>query len=195
LPLTPQRLVLASASPRRLDLLRQIGLTPDAVEAAEVDETPLKDETPRRLALRLAIAKAAKVAGLHPGAYVLGADTVVALGRRVLPKAETDAEVRECLQLLGGRAHRVLTAACVVGPDARRVQRLVESRLHVKRLTPAEIDGYVASREGLGKAGGYAVQGRAGAFVMSLQGSYSAVVGLPLYETSNLLSGLGYRLP
>jgi septum formation protein len=195
LPLTPQRLVLASASPRRLDLLRQIGLAPDAVEAAEVDESPQKDETPRLLATRLAIAKAGKVASAHAGSYVLGADTVVALGRRVLPKAETPAEVRDCLQLLSGRAHRVLTAVCVIGPDARRIHRLVETRLHMKRLTPAEIDGYLASGEGLGKAGGYGVQGRAGAFVIALQGSYSAVVGLPLYETVNLLSGLGYRLP
>ena len=195
MPTTPQRLVLASASPRRLDLLRQIGLEPDAVEAAEVDESPLKDETPRLLATRLAVAKAEKVAAAQAGAHVLGADTVVALGRRVLPKAETDAEVRECLHLLSGRAHRVLTGLCAIGPDGRRVKRLVESRLHFKRLTAAEIDGYVACGEGLGKAGGYAIQGRAGAFAITLQGSYSGVVGLPLYEAANLLAGLGYRLP
>jgi len=195
LPLTPQRLVLASASPRRLDLLRQIGLEPDAIEAAEVDETPRKDETPRLLATRLAVAKAERVAPTHAGSHVLGADTVVALGRRVLPKAESEAEVRECLELLSGRAHRVLTGLCVIGPDGRRAQRLVESRLHFKRLTPAEIASYVACGEGLGKAGGYGVQGRAGAFVIALQGSYSAIVGLPLYETANLLAGLGYRLP
>ncbi|MEO8114930.1 MAG: Maf family nucleotide pyrophosphatase [Phenylobacterium sp.] len=189
----PQRLVLASASPRRLDLLRQIGLEPDAVAAAEVDESPLKDETPRRLALRLAAAKAARVAGLEPQAHVLAADTVVAVGRRVLPKAADEAEVRSCLALLSGRAHRVLTGVAVAAPDGRRAQRLVESRLHFKRLTAHEIDAYVASGEGLGKAGGYAIQGRAGAFVMSLQGSYSAVVGLPLYESLGLLVGLGYR--
>ena len=195
MPTTPQRLVLASASPRRLDLLRQIGLEPDAVEAAEIDEIPLKDETPRLLATRLAVAKAEKVAAAHAGSHVLGADTVVALGRRVLPKAETDAEVRECLQLLSGRAHRVLTGLCAIGPDGRRAKRLIESRLHFKHLTAAEIDGYVACGQGLGKAGGYAIQGRAGAFVIALQGSYSGVVGLPLYEAANLLTGLGYRLP
>ncbi len=195
MPTTPQRLVLASASPRRLDLLRQIGLEPDAVEAAEVDESPLKDETPRRLATRLAMAKAEKVAAAHTDSHILGADTVVAVGRRVLPKAETDAEVRECLELLSGRAHRVLTGLCVIAPDSRRAQRLVESRLHFKRLTTAEIDGYVACGEGLGKAGGYAIQGRGGAFVIALQGSYSGVVGLPVYEAANLLTGLGYRLP
>ena len=195
MPLTPQRLVLASASPRRLDLLRQIGLEPDAIEAAEVDESPLKDETPRLLATRLAAAKAQGVAVKHAGSHVLGADTVVALGRRVLPKAGDEAEVRACLELLSGRAHRVLTGVCAIGPDGRRVQRLVESRLHFKRLTPTEIDSYVRCGEGLGKAGGYGVQGRAGAFVIALQGSYSGVVGLPLYEVANLLSGLGYRLP
>jgi septum formation protein len=195
LPTTPQRLVLASASPRRLDLLRQIGLQPDAVEAAEVDETPLKDETPRLLATRLAAAKADHVAARNAGSHVLGADTVVALGRRVLPKAESQAEVRECLELLSGRAHRVLTGICAIGPDGRRVGRLVESRLHFKRLTPSEVDGYVGCGEGLGKAGGYAIQGRAGGFVIALQGSYSGVVGLPLYEVANLLTGLGYRLP
>jgi septum formation protein len=195
LPTTPQRLVLASASPRRLDLLRQIGVQPDAVEAAEVDETPLKDETPRLLATRLAVAKARRVAASHGGSHVLGADTVVALGRRVLPKAETEAEVRECLELLSGRAHRVLTGICAIGPDGRESQRLVESRLHFKRLTRGDVEGYVACGEGLGKAGGYAIQGRAGAFVIALQGSYSGVVGLPLYESANLLTGLGYRLP
>lgn len=195
MPTTPQRLVLASASPRRLDLLRQIGLQPDAVVAAEVDETPLKDETPRLLATRLAAAKADRVAAQNAGSHVLGADTVVALGRRVLPKAESEVEVRECLELLSGRAHRVLTGICAIGPEGRRVGRLVESRLHFKRLTPGEVDGYVRSGEGLGKAGGYAIQGRAGAFVIALQGSYSGVVGLPLYEVANILSGLGYRLP
>jgi septum formation protein len=189
------RLVLASASPRRLDLLRQIGLEPDAVEAAEVDESPLKDETPRRLALRLAAEKADRVAARHDGSHILAADTVVALGRRVLPKAEDAKEVRACLDLLSGRAHRVLTALCVVAPDGRRAQRLVESRLHFKRLTPADIESYLACGEGVGKAGGYGVQGRAGRFVISLQGSYSSVVGLPLYEAANLLAGLGYPLP
>src|SRR6202012_5196678 len=145
------RLVLASASPRRLDLLRQIGLEPDAVEAAEVDETPLKDETPRRLAQRLAAEKAAAVAVRQTGAFVLAADTVVALGRRVLPKAESPDEVRKCLRLLSGRAHRVLTGLCAVGPDGRRAARLVESRVRFKRLTAHEIEAYLEAGEGVGK--------------------------------------------
>jgi septum formation protein len=189
------RLVLASASPRRLELLRQIGIAPDAVDAAELDETPLSHETPRRLALRLAAAKAAAVAVRAPQAYVLAADTVVAVGRRVLPKADDAAEVRACLALLSGRAHRVLTGVAVTAPGGRTGVRLSESRLHFKRLSPAEVEAYVACGEGIGKAGGYAIQGRAGALVMSLQGSYSGVVGLPLYETANLLTGLGYRRP
>ena len=195
MPQTPQRLVLASASPRRLALLRQIGLEPDAIEAADLDETPLKDETPRRLAVRLARAKADSVAARHAGSYVLAADTVVALGRRVLPKAQTGQEVRRCLELLSGRTHQVLTGLCVLGPDGRRAQRLVETRVRFKRLTVVEVDRYLQSQEGLGKAGGYAVQGRAGGFVTTLQGSYSGVVGLPLYEAANLLAGLGYLRP
>jgi septum formation protein len=195
LPQPPQRLVLASASPRRLDLLRQVGLEPDAIEPAELDETPLKDETPRELAARLAAAKADVAAARHPGAFVLAADTVVALGRRILPKAETDAEVRRCLELLSGRAHKVLTGVAVVAPDGRRAARLVETRVRFKRLTATELEAYLRSGEGLGKAGGYGAQGRAGGFVTALQGSYSSVVGLPLYETANLLQGLGLRLP
>ena len=193
--MTTPRLVLASASPRRLDLLAQIDLVPDAVVAAEIDETPLPNETPRLLALRLAVAKAAKVSAEQRDAYVLAADTVVAVGRRVLPKVETEAQGRACLDLLSGRAHKVLTAVAVRAPDGRAASRLVESRLHFKRLTPAEITAYLTSGEGIGKAGGYAIQGRAGGFVMSLQGSYPAVVGLPLYETLNLLTGLGYVTP
>jgi len=188
----PQRLVLASASPRRLDLLRQIGLVPDETVPAEIDETPLKNETPRLTALRLAAAKAAKVADARQDAYVLAADTVVAVGRRILPKVETEAEGRRCLELLSGRAHRVLTGVAVVGPDGRAASRLVETRLTFKRLAKSEIDAYLAGGEGIGKAGGYAIQGHAGAFVISIQGSYPSVVGLPLYETVNLLRGLGF---
>jgi septum formation protein len=194
-PQSPPRLVLASASPRRFELLRQIGLEPNEVDAADVDESPLKDETPRRLAQRLAADKAEAVAARHGESYVLAADTVVALGRRVLPKAESADQVGACLQLLSGRAHRVLTGLCVIAPGGRRARRLVESRVHFKRLTPADIERYLNTGEGLGKAGGYGVQGRAGAFVTALQGSYSGVVGLPLYETANLLGGLGYRAP
>ena len=191
--MTSPRLVLASASPRRLDLLAQVGLIPGQVVAAEIDETPFPSETPRRLAGRLAAAKAAKVASAHPDAFVIAADTVVAVGRRVLPKVLTGAEGRACLGLLSGRAHRVLTAVAVQAPDGRMSARVVESRLHFKRLTAQEIDAYLESGEGVGKAGGYGVQGRAGAFVMNLQGSYPAVVGLPLYETLSLLSGLGFK--
>jgi septum formation protein len=187
--------VLASASPRRLDLLRQMGLEPDQIDAAEIDETPHSQETPRRLALRLAAGKADKVAREHGDAVVIAADTVVALGRRVLPKAETEAEARDCLELLSGRGHRVLTGVAVCCPAGRRAERLVETRLQFKRLSEQEIEAYLRSGEWRGKAGGYAVQGRAGAFVVSLHGSYSAVVGLPLFETRNLLQGAGYRAP
>jgi septum formation protein len=188
-------LVLASASPRRLELLRQAGIEPDRVDPAEVDETPRRDELPRRLALRLAQAKAAATAARAADAYVLGSDTVVSVGRRILPKAETEHEARACLALLSGRAHRVATGVCVIAPGGGRASRVVETRLHVKRLTPGEIDAYVASGEWRGKAGGYAIQGRAGAFILDLAGSYSGVVGLPLYETMALLQGLGWRRP
>ncbi len=183
------RLILASASPRRRDLLAQIGIGPDAIVAADIDETPLKTETPRALALRLAVAKARAVTA---DGYVLAADTVVCVGRRILPKAETEAEVRACLKLLSGRNHRVLTGVALVAPGGRLSSRVVEARLSFKRLSNAEIDAYVASGEGLGKAGGYGIQGRAGGFVVKLTGSYTAVVGLPLYETKCLLQGAGY---
>ncbi|HEX8569878.1 MAG TPA: Maf family nucleotide pyrophosphatase [Caulobacteraceae bacterium] len=186
-------LVLASASPRRLELLRQVGVEPSEVLAADIDENPHRKETPRALAERLAREKARAVAPMRRGAYVLAADTVVAVGRRLLPKAEGEEEVRRWLALLSGRAHRVLTGVAVMAPDGREAARVSESRLHFKRLTPAEIDGYVASGEWRGKAGGYGVQGRAGAFVLDLHGSYSGVVGLPLYETLCLLDGLGWR--
>jgi septum formation protein len=186
-------LVLASASPRRLELLRQVGVVPDAVEPADIDEAPEPKETPRLLALRLARAKAAVVAARRPDAYVLGADTVVAVGRRVLPKAETIEEARACLALLSGRAHRVETAVAVCAPDGRTAARLVETRVEVKRLTGREVEAYLASEEWRGKAGGYGVQGLAGGFILGLHGSYSAVVGLPLYETLCLLEGLGWR--
>ncbi|MFN3513940.1 MAG: Maf family protein [Phenylobacterium sp.] len=190
-----QRLVLASASPRRLDLLRQIGLEPDGVVPAEVDESPLKSELPRHTALRLATEKAAAVAAVQPDAYVLAADTVVAVGRRALPKAVSSQDVRDCLRLLSGRAHRVFTGLSVAAPSGRAAARLIETRVRFKRLTEREIEAYLASGEGEGKAGGYAIQGRAAAFIPSLQGSYPAVVGLPVYETVSLLKGLGFRFP
>lgn len=182
--------VLASASPRRLALLEQIGLKPDRVISTDVDETPLAGELPRALAQRLARAKAHAGAAQAQGALVLAADTVVACGRRILPKAETEAQARDCLSLLSGRAHIVMTALALHTPEGLR-ERLVETRVRMKRLTAQEIDAYVASREWAGKAGGYGVQGRAGKFVLSLSGSYTAVVGLPLYETAALLEGAG----
>lgn len=181
------RLVLASASPRRLELLAQIGVTPDEVAAAGIDETPLKGETPRAHALRLAEAKAAALK--RPGARVLAADTVVAVGRRILPKAETESEARACLALLSGRAHRVYTAIALKSAEEAISSRVVETRVAFKRLSQREIDAYVESGEWRGKAGGYAAQGCAGRFIISIIGSYSSVVGLPLYETANLLEG------
>jgi septum formation protein len=187
-------LVLASASPRRADLLAQIGVRPDVVEPAAVEETPRRGELPAALARRLAAAKLAAVAARHPGAYVLAADTVVACGRRILPKAETEAEARGCLALLSGRRHRVLTGLAVAAPDGVRRLRLVTTAVTFKRLEALEIDWYIGGGEWRGKAGGYAVQGLAAVFVKALNGSYSNVVGLPLYETAALLRGLGYPL-
>ena len=186
-------LVLASASPRRLELLAQIGVRPDLIDAPAIDETPGADETSRRLALRLAQAKAQTVAERHANAWVVAADTVVAVGRRILPKTETEAEARTCLALLSGRAHRVVTGVAVVAPNGKRASRLSETRVKVKRLGPEEIDAYIASQEWRGKAGGYAIQGLAGAMILELQGSYTGVVGLPLYETLALLRGLGWQ--
>lgn len=182
------RLVLASASPRRLALLAQIGVTPDEVRAADIDETPLGGETPRAAARRLARAKAEAVDA--SGALVLAADTVVAVGRRILPKAETEAQARDCLRLLSGRGHRVYTAVALKTPDRRLRERLVETRVSFKRMTPQEIDAYIASGEWKGKAGGYAAQGLAARYITSIVGSHSAVVGLPLFETANLLEGV-----
>ena len=191
----PPRLVLASESPRRRDLLAAIGLSPDLIAPADIDETPLKDELPRRLAARLSAAKADAVAAIHPDDYVLAADTVVSVGRRILPKAADADEVAQCLKLLSGRAHRVVTGVSVRGPGGRRGDRVVETRLKMRRLTEADIRAYADSGEGLGKAGGYGIQGRAGAFILSLSGSWPAVVGLPLHETETLLKGLGWRRP
>jgi septum formation protein len=180
-------LVLASASPRRRALLAQVGITPALIVAPEIDETPGKAEAPRAYALRLALAKAENVARDHPAAPVLAADTVVACGRRILPKAQTAAEVAVCLKLLSGRRHQVLTALALKTPDGKTRRRLVTTRVAFKVLSPREIADYAASGEGVGKAGGYAIQGCAEAFVRSINGSYSNVVGLPLYETCALL--------
>lgn len=186
-------LVLASASPRRRELLAQIGWPPDMVDAADLDEAPLKRELPAALALRLAKTKLAAIAPRHPDAFVLAADTVVALGRRVLPKAETEAEARDCLSRLSGRRHRAIGGIAVRGPDGTLRHRLVTTTVAFKRMTDDEIAGYLATGEWRGKAGGYAIQGRAAAFVSQIRGSYSNVVGLGLAETYALLTGLGFR--
>jgi len=188
-------LVLASASPRRLDLLRQIGIVPDAVDPADIDETPLKGELPPAHVVRLAEAKARAVAPRHPGAFVLAADTVVACGRRILPKAENEATARGCLAMLSGRRHRVYGGVAVLTPGGEIGLRRVLSQVAFKRLSALELDTYIASGEWHGKAGGYAIQGQAAALIPWVSGSYSNVVGLPLFETAQLLAGRGYRLP
>jgi septum formation protein len=188
------RLVLASASPRRLDLLARIGTVPDAIDPADLDETPLNDEAPRAHAGRLAREKALAVAERHPGCVVLAADTVVGAGRRILPKAEDEATARACLRLLSGRRHHVFTAVAVVDASGRLRERLSDTRLSFALLTPAMIDTYLAGGEWRGKAGGYAIQGTAEAFVRDLAGSHSGVVGLPLFETRNLLRSAGLKL-
>jgi len=187
-------LVLASASPRRRDLLAQIGIAPAAVEAAGIDEAPLKDERPRALARRLAEAKAHAVAARHPGAYVLGADTVVACGRRILPKPEDENEARACLTLLSGRRHVVHGGVALVHPDGALRSRVVETTVAFKRLQADEVARYLAGGEWAGKAGGYAIQGRAAAFVKAISGSYPNVVGMPLFEVVGLLRGAGFPL-
>jgi septum formation protein len=189
----PSRFVLASASPRRLDLLRQIDCVPDLVDPAELDETPHAGEMPPRHAERLAVEKARAVAVRHPDAFVLGADTVVACGRRILPKAEDEATARKCLELLSGRRHRVHGGIALVTPEGGLATRCVPSAVAFKRLTEAEIAWYLASGEWRGKAGGYAIQGLAARFVREIVGSYSNIVGLALFETSQLLLGRGAR--
>ena len=190
-------LILASASPRRRDLLQQIGIVPALCLAADLDETPAKGEVPRAHALRLALEKAhtifahQDVRQMKAPFLVLAADTVVAVGRRILPKAETEAEARACLKLLSGRAHRVYTALVVIAQDGTKRTRVVETRVSVKHLAQDEIETYIASMEWQGKAGGYAIQGYAARFVSALSGSYSGVVGLPLYETAHLLKAAG----
>lgn len=186
-------LVLASASPRRLDLLRQVGIEPDRVVPAELNEAPRSNELPAQHAARLALEKALCVAQRHPDAFVLAADTVVATGRRILPKAETLDQARACLERLSGRRHRVLGGIVLFAPDGRRASRLVTTVVQFKRLTSADVQAYLASEEWRGKAGGYAIQGRAAALIPWIRGSYSNVVGLALAETTALLQGLGWK--
>jgi septum formation protein len=194
------RLILASASPRRLELLQQIGIEPDALLPVDLDETPRKLALPRNLASRLAREKtqaAARAAAARPelaDSYIIGADTVVSVGRRILPRCEIVSEAAQSLRILSGRAHRVHTAVCLITPKGRVRQKLVETRLRFKRLSAGELEAYLGSGEWRGKAGGYAIQGLAGGFAQKLVGSYSAVVGLPLHETLSLLLGEGFPL-
>src|SRR6187200_3428807 len=194
------KFVLASGSPRRLALINQAGIEPDALKPTDLDETPHRGEIPRAYATRLAHAKASaalenvKLDDTLRGAFVLAADTVVAVGRRILPKAELLDEAAQCLRLLSGRNHRVYTAVCLVTPKETFRHRLVETRVRFKRLSAEDIEAYLASGEWRGKAGGYAIQGLAGAFAVKIVGSYTNVVGLPLYETAALLAGEGFPI-
>ena len=195
-----QKLVLASGSPRRIELLQQAGIEPDRILPADIDETPLRAEHPRSLAKRLSKEKAEKAfASLktetdYAPSFVLAADTVVAVGRRILPKAELIDEASNCLRLLSGRSHRVYTGLCVITPAGKLRQKLVETRVRFKRLSREELESYLASGEWRGKAGGYAAQGLAGSFIVKIIGSYTNIVGLPLYETATLLSGEGFPI-
>ncbi|HEY2230614.1 MAG TPA: Maf-like protein [Xanthobacteraceae bacterium] len=194
------KLVLASGSPRRLALINQAGIEPEALRPADLDETPLRGELPRACANRLARAKADAALEMVrmdeelKGSYILSADTVVAVGRRILPKADLLDQAAQCLRLLSGRNHRVHSAVCLVTPNESFRQRLVETRVRFKRLSDEDIEAYLASGEWRGKAGGYAAQGIAGSFIVKLVGSYTNVVGLPLYETTTLLAGEGYPI-
>ena len=185
-------LILASASPRRVELLRQVGIVPNKIAPSDIDETPLKAELPRALATRLAAGKCDAYRG---DGFVLSADTVVGVGRRILPKTETRDEAETCLRLLSGRSHQVYTGISVRGPEQNVRTRVVGTRVIFKRLTEIEIQHYLDSDEWAGKAGGYGIQGIAGGYVRSLNGSYTNVVGLPLYETLGLLEGVGWRRP
>ena len=185
--------ILASSSPRRLSLLKDIGITPDRVVAANIDEAPKQGELPRALALRLAGEKCNAVAPQHSGAYVLAADTVVACGRRILPKAETDADIRQCLALLAGRRHHVYTGIALCFPDGHQTLRVVDSTVIFRNLSESDIAAYTACGEGIGKAGGYAIQGLAASYIRFVSGSYSNIVGLPLFEVTQLLRGNGYK--
>ena len=187
-------LILASASPRRLDLLRQIAVEPDQIVPADIDETAGPKELPQAYAERMARAKAARIAAARPDAFVLAADTVVACGRRILPKPADMAEARACLTLLSGRRHRVYGGVCAMAPGGALAVRVAMTVVAFDRLPASTIDAYLAGGEWHGKAGGYGIQGCAALFVRSLRGSYSNVVGLPLFETARLLRGLGYRL-
>lgn len=185
--------ILASASPRRLQLLEQIGLKPDKIIPADIDETPIKNELPAPYVARIALGKAAKIAAENPDAFVLAADTTVACGRRIMAKAESEKQEREFLELLSGRRHKVITGIVVFAPGGKKSQRIVTTTVHFRRLTTEDIDAYIKSGEWQGKAGGYAIQGLGATFAKSFSGSYTNVVGLSLYETTQMLKGLGFH--
>ncbi|MBV8061029.1 MAG: septum formation protein Maf [Alphaproteobacteria bacterium] len=187
-------LILASSSPRRLSLLKDIGIVPDAVLPADMDETPLPRELPRALALRLACEKGRIIAAQKPNCYVLSGDTVVACGRRILPKAESVEQVIECLSLLQGRRHQIYTGVALSLPDGRQISRVADSTVTFRQMSHAEIVAYAACGEGVGKAGGYAIQGRASAYIRAMSGSHSCIMGLPLFDVAQMLRGAGYLL-
>jgi septum formation protein len=188
------KFILASSSPRRLALLKDIGIKPDKIIAADIDETPRPRELPRPYAKRLALQKLHVAAAQEPKGFILAADTVVACGRRILPKAESEAEVRDCLKILSGRRHHVYTAVAVRAANGKILERIADSVVSFRQLSPADIDAYVKSGEGIGKAGGYAIQGRAAALIRFISGSYSNIVGLPLFDVAQMLKGCGYEV-
>lgn len=192
--MTKSLFILASSSPRRQALLADIGIKPDKIIAADIDETPRPRELPRHLAARLALQKLHVVAAQEPKGFILAADTVVGCGRRILPKAETESEVRECLQILSGRRHHVYTAVALRAGNGKILERVADSIVTFRKCAPAEIAAYAKSGEGLGKAGGYAIQGRAAALIRFISGSYSNIVGLPLFEVAQMLRGCGYQV-
>lgn len=187
------KLILASASPRRLDLLKQINITPDKIIAADINETPLKKELPLIYTARIAREKAAKIFEHNKDYYILAADTTVACGRRILPKSDDDEVIKKYLEILSGRSHDVITSVCLITPQGKTISRNVTTKVKFKRLSANEINNYINTGEGRGKAGGYAIQGFAESFVKRINGSYSNVVGLPLHETMNILIGSKWK--
>lgn len=184
--------ILASSSPRRVALLADVGIVPDKIVAAEIDETPRRGELPRQLAKRLALEKLQAVMGRESGAYILAADTVVGCGRRILPKAVTNDDIRRFLSILSGRRHHVYTGVAIAAPEGNIIERLCDSVVTFQRLTPEAIEVYVATGEGIGKAGGYAIQGRAASHIRFISGSYSNIVGLPLFDVAQALRSCGF---
>lgn len=189
-----QSLILASASPRRLELLKQVGIVPDLILPSDIDETPLKAETPHALAKRLCRLKAEKIAATNKGAFILASDTIVALGNRILGKAADAAEAETFLKLLSGRRHTVYTGVCLIAPDGSTSVKCVKTAVKFKSLDHSDLEFYLGHDEWQGKAGGYAIQGLGARFIKAINGSYSNVVGLPLFETVNMLKGRGYPL-